>query len=91
MNLQLVGILLIASISSPVFAEDDIPKGSGECRPRVEELHANRKKLKDCLQTWVQSAKAGTENPSDNCTGATLAFVEKTKEIKACRAEQKAK
>ena len=86
---SLIVASLLAFASIPSFADEDMPKGAGPCRAKVEELQTTRQKLKECLHAWIQAAKTGGENPGDDCGDHVEAFVSKAKEIKACRLEHK--
>lgn len=58
------------------------------CKSKIEAKHTARKAVHECLMAWGRNVKPTDADPSDDCSSKVAAFVQASKEFKACRSEK---
>ncbi len=62
---------------------------AGPCKEKHQALRQNRKALKQCTKTWLDSMRGDAPDPQDDCSAANSELITAIKELKACVREAK--
>jgi hypothetical protein len=84
--LRLIAVALL-SLSFSVTAVSQ--EQNHPCKPKHEAKMAAHKALRECLENWGRDNRPGEADPTDDCSGKLSAFIQASKDIKACRASAK--